>query len=215
LEKKRSSNTKECAAETEVETDVAKKRHSARNRGFSFLVFIAAVLLAWFAMRPRHGGAAAFAGRVRCGGLGSSVLQVAGSDVDTEIGFSDGGAFCFCVDTARPPEDTALCFSGAFFLWRHGAAAYRYRLLAWALPYDPPPPYSAAAFCSKLRAPHRGKSLGPFVCGSRVLSLCSLGRYSCSAAWKGQQGRRRACRRHEDVISPGHASRHIGRRQLI
>jgi hypothetical protein len=28
-------------------------------------------------------------------------------------------------------------------------------------------------FWSKLRAPHRGTSLGPFVCGARACSLCS------------------------------------------
>jgi hypothetical protein len=30
-------------------------------------------------------------------------------------------------------------------------------------------PYSAAAFFSKLRAPHRGTSLGPLVCGANNL----------------------------------------------
>ena len=35
------------------------------------------------------------------------------------------------------------------------------------------PPLSCSGFCSKLRAPHRGKSLGPFVCGGRACSLCS------------------------------------------
>jgi len=30
-------------------------------------------------------------------------------------------------------------------------------------------PCSAAAFCSKLRAPHRGASLGPLVCGANNL----------------------------------------------
>jgi hypothetical protein len=96
------------ASETEVPTNVAKKGHNTRNRAFSFLVCIAAVLLAWFATRLRHGGEAAFAGSVRCGGLGFSVAQVTGSDVDTRIGLSDGGAFRFCGDTARPPEDAAL-----------------------------------------------------------------------------------------------------------
>jgi hypothetical protein len=41
-------------------------------------------------MRPWHGGAAAFAGSVRCGELGSSVAQVAGSDVDRGVGLSGG-----------------------------------------------------------------------------------------------------------------------------
>jgi hypothetical protein len=36
------------------------------------------------------------------------------------------------------------------------------------------PPCSAAPFEAKLRAPHRGTSLGPFVCGARACSLCSL-----------------------------------------
>jgi hypothetical protein len=66
-----------------VETNFAKKGHSTGNRAFSFLAFIAAILLAWFAMRPRHGGASAFVANVRCGGLGSSVAQVAGSDVNS------------------------------------------------------------------------------------------------------------------------------------
>ena len=35
------------------------------------------------------------------------------------------------------------------------------------------PPCSAAPFEEKLRAPHRGTSLGPFVCGARACSLCS------------------------------------------
>jgi hypothetical protein len=35
------------------------------------------------------------------------------------------------------------------------------------------PPCSAAFFEEKLRAPHRGTSLGPFVCGARACSLCS------------------------------------------
>jgi hypothetical protein len=35
------------------------------------------------------------------------------------------------------------------------------------------PPCSAASFEEKLRAPHRGTSLGPFVCGARACSLCS------------------------------------------
>jgi hypothetical protein len=30
-----------------------------------------------------------------------------------------------------------------------------------------------SGFCSKLRAPHRGTSLGPFVCGAQAFSLCS------------------------------------------
>jgi hypothetical protein len=30
-----------------------------------------------------------------------------------------------------------------------------------------------SVFCSKLRAPHRGTFLGPFVCGTRACSLCS------------------------------------------
>jgi hypothetical protein len=30
-----------------------------------------------------------------------------------------------------------------------------------------------SGFCSKLRAPRRGTSLGPFVCGARAFSLCS------------------------------------------
>jgi hypothetical protein len=34
-------------------------------------------------------------------------------------------------------------------------------------------PCSAAHFEEKLRAPHRGTSLGPFVCGARACSLCS------------------------------------------
>jgi hypothetical protein len=29
-----------------------------------------------------------------------------------------------------------------------------------------------SGFCSKLRAPHRGTSLGPFVSGTRACSLC-------------------------------------------
>jgi len=36
------------------------------------------------------------------------------------------------------------------------------------------PPCSAASFEEELRAPHRGTSLGPFVCGARACSLCSL-----------------------------------------
>ena len=36
------------------------------------------------------------------------------------------------------------------------------------------PPCSAASFEEELRAPHRGSSLGPFVCGARACSLCSL-----------------------------------------
>jgi hypothetical protein len=40
------TNTKECAAEAKVETNVAKKVHITRKRAFSFRVFIAAVLLA-------------------------------------------------------------------------------------------------------------------------------------------------------------------------
>jgi hypothetical protein len=32
---------------------------------------------------------------------------------------------------------------------------------------------SAASFEDKHRAPHRGTSLGPFVCGARACSLCS------------------------------------------
>ena len=35
------------------------------------------------------------------------------------------------------------------------------------------PPCSAASFQEKLGAPHRGTSLGPFVCGARACSLCS------------------------------------------
>jgi hypothetical protein len=31
-----------------------------------------------------------------------------------------------------------------------------------------------SVLCSKLRAPHRGASIGPFVCGARACSLCSL-----------------------------------------
>jgi hypothetical protein len=58
------------AAETTVETHVVKKGPSIRILAFSFLAFIATVLLAWFAMRPWHGGAVAFARSVRCGGLG-------------------------------------------------------------------------------------------------------------------------------------------------
>jgi hypothetical protein len=73
-----------------METNIAKKMPTTRNRAFSFLAFIAAVLLAYFAMRPWLGGAAAFAGSAHCGGLGSSVEQVAGSDVDSGIGLSDG-----------------------------------------------------------------------------------------------------------------------------
>jgi hypothetical protein len=46
-------------------------------------------------MRPRHGGAAAFAGSARCGELGSSVAQVAGSEVGSEIGLTGGGAWPF------------------------------------------------------------------------------------------------------------------------
>jgi hypothetical protein len=34
-------------------------------------------------------------------------------------------------------------------------------------------PRSAASFEEKLRASHRGTSLGPFVCGARACSLCS------------------------------------------
>jgi hypothetical protein len=34
------------------------------------------------------------------------------------------------------------------------------------------PPCSAAHFEEELRAPHRGTSLGPFVCGARASSLC-------------------------------------------
>ena len=33
---------------------------------------------------------------------------------------------------------------------------------------------SAASLEEELRAPHRGTSLGPFVCGARACSLCSL-----------------------------------------
>ena len=36
-------------------------------------------------------------------------------------------------------------------------------------------PCSAASLKYKLRAPHRGTSLGPFVCGARAGSLCSYG----------------------------------------
>jgi hypothetical protein len=36
------------------------------------------------------------------------------------------------------------------------------------------PPCSAASFEEELRAPHRGTSLGPFVCGARACSLCSF-----------------------------------------
>ena len=73
-----------------METNVAKKEPSTRNRAFSFLAFIAAVLLAWLATRPWLGGAAALAGSVRCDGPGSSVEQVAGSDVDSGTGLGDG-----------------------------------------------------------------------------------------------------------------------------
>ena len=37
-----------------------------------------------------------------------------------------------------------------------------------------PPALQGSGFCSKLRAPRRGTSLGPFVCGARACSLCSL-----------------------------------------
>ena len=37
-----------------------------------------------------------------------------------------------------------------------------------------PPCSTAASFEEELRAPHRGTSLGPFVCGARACSLCSL-----------------------------------------
>jgi hypothetical protein len=37
--------------------------------------------------------------------------------------------------------------------------------------YSDPPVFSG--FCSKLNAPHRGTSLGPFLCGFRAFSLCS------------------------------------------
>jgi hypothetical protein len=33
-------------------------------------------------------------------------------------------------------------------------------------------PLLCSGFCSKLRAQRRGTSLGPFVCGARVFSLC-------------------------------------------
>jgi hypothetical protein len=36
------------------------------------------------------------------------------------------------------------------------------------------PPCSEASFEEKLRAPHRGTSIGPFVCGARACSLCSF-----------------------------------------
>jgi hypothetical protein len=87
--------TDRCAAEAKVETNVAKKVHITRNRASRFRAFIAAVLLAWFAMRPWHGGSAAFAGSARCDGLESSVAQVADSDVDSEIGLSGGGSWPF------------------------------------------------------------------------------------------------------------------------
>jgi hypothetical protein len=35
------------------------------------------------------------------------------------------------------------------------------------------PTLQCSGFCSKLRAPHRGTPLGPFVCGARAFSLCS------------------------------------------
>jgi hypothetical protein len=35
------------------------------------------------------------------------------------------------------------------------------------------PPLLYSVFCSKLRAPQRGTSLGQFVCGARACSLCS------------------------------------------
>ena len=35
------------------------------------------------------------------------------------------------------------------------------------------PPCRVASFEVNLRAPHRGTSLGPFVCGARACSLCS------------------------------------------
>ena len=37
-----------------------------------------------------------------------------------------------------------------------------------------PRPCRVAFFCSELRAPHRGTSLGPFVCGARTCSLYSF-----------------------------------------
>jgi hypothetical protein len=37
-----------------------------------------------------------------------------------------------------------------------------------------PRPCRVAFFCNELRAPHRGTSLGPFVCGARACSLCSF-----------------------------------------
>jgi hypothetical protein len=40
------------------------------------------------------------------------------------------------------------------------------------------PPCSVASFEEELRAPHRGTSLGPFVCRARACSLCSLYRLS-------------------------------------
>jgi hypothetical protein len=88
-------NINASAAGTKLETNVAQKKQSSRNRAFRIFAFIIAVLLAWFAMRPQQGGAAFFAGSARCGGLGSSVAKVAGSDVDSEIGLSDYGAWSF------------------------------------------------------------------------------------------------------------------------
>ena len=51
------------------------------------------------------------------------------------------------------------------------------------------PPCSAAFFLSKLRAPHRGTSLGPFVCGARACSLCSLYEFNTPGAFNLQIGK--------------------------
>jgi hypothetical protein len=59
----RAFNIKACAAETKVETNVNFAKRSKAQEATLFL--IAVVLLAWFAMRPRHGGLAAFPGSVR------------------------------------------------------------------------------------------------------------------------------------------------------
>ena len=48
------------------------------------------------------------------------------------------------------------------------------------------PPLYCSGFCSKLRAPHWGTFLGPFVCGVRAFPLFSynFGTISCFLRWK-------------------------------
>jgi hypothetical protein len=136
-------NMNACASETKVEAHVAKKGPRTRTRAFSFYAFMATVLLAWFAMRPWHGGTAAFAGSARCRELGSSVAQEAGSEVDSGIGLSGGGAWPFAASDSGAgllatgsrseflpsfagdkgaPLGAGCYFSGAFFYFCAGTA---------------------------------------------------------------------------------------------